>query len=269
MMTHQSGLSPFKLEKLYLDCIDDSGNCFIIYHARLGMWFFRFHYSRIIFSDSADKAIEWYSLRRIMKPDISELIKVENRFLKVSGEWKAVHKSLPALIFRDDSGQELIWDCHHPLTMTQIEFGGNKYAGIGYGETLTLNIKPWNLPVDELRWGRFNSDQDNVTWINWKGPHPLNLLYFNGKEYNDAIVDKDDGISFSDGNIRLVFGKISVVTDGRLSGLFSSAPWMKALFPKRILNVNEVKYKSRTTLLINFELKSIGWSLFENVIWKS
>jgi hypothetical protein len=39
------------IEKLYLDCIDDSGNCFIIYRAKLEFSFLSVYYSGLIFSD--------------------------------------------------------------------------------------------------------------------------------------------------------------------------------------------------------------------------
>lgn len=40
--------SNFRLEKHYLDCIDEDGNCFIIYQADLEYYFIRFAYSDLV-----------------------------------------------------------------------------------------------------------------------------------------------------------------------------------------------------------------------------
>jgi|WetSurMetagenome_2_1015567.scaffolds.fasta_scaffold36293_2 hypothetical protein len=267
-MAHPGKLEQFCLEKLYLDCIDESGNCFIVYRAGLKIFFMKFHYSRLIFSDSENKTMESFSIRRTEKPGTGDDINFNNRFLKVEGCWKRAERALPELLFSDDSGHHLSWNCHHPMALVKLKYREWEFSGPGYGETLSLSIKPWKLPIDELRWGRFVSDNYNITWVNWKGTHPLNLIYMNGSEFKNAVYDDESEVSFGGGAFRLKFGKRMVVTDGRLSGLISSAPWLLTLFPRRILNVREVKYKSPSTFFINDEIKATGWSLYEDVLWK-
>ena len=80
--------SSFKFEKLYLDCIDNYGNCFIIYRAELKFHFLRFHYSALLFSDPAGIIIEKSSHKKTGEPVIKDLIIFYNHILHLKGSWK-------------------------------------------------------------------------------------------------------------------------------------------------------------------------------------
>jgi hypothetical protein len=150
--------------------------------------------------------------------------------------------------------------------LTEIKYDGQVYKGFGYAETLSLSIKPWNLPIDELRWGRFFSDTCTVIWINWKGKFPVNRIFLNGVEYNDATY-KDDIISFCDGIYQLRFSEVLIIRKGKLLNLFSGISWLKFLFNRRILETMEIKYKAKTIFSKNSVSLSKGWSLYEIVTW--
>ena len=169
-------------------------------------------------------------------------------------------------LYKDSENNELIWNCHHPKALAEIIYNGNIYKGFGYAETLFSPIKPWNLPIDELRWGRFLSDSYTLIWINWKGKYPVNKIFFNGIEYNDAIFENDI-IIFGDGTYQLKFSEIQLIRKGKLSGLFSKMTLLKIFFNRRILNTVEIKYKAKTTFSKNSVFLSNGWSLFEIVTW--
>jgi hypothetical protein len=140
------------------------------------------------------------------------------------------------------------------------------YKGFGYAETLISQIKPWNLPIDELRWGRFLSDSYTVIWINWQGGYPINKIFINGIEFNDAIF-KDDIILCGDDIYQIKFSEIQLIRKGKLSGIFLKMPLLKMFLNRRILNTIEIKYKARTGFYKNSELLSNGWSIFEIVSW--
>ena len=263
------GLSySFRLEKQYFDCIDDRGNCFIIYRVELHLFFIKIHYSELNFCDSYNITTGKSSLRKTVNPESGELLNYINTPLDLRGSWKRIDGSLPSYLFRDSENRELIWNCHHPKALTDIAHNGRTFRGYGYGETLFLTIKPWNLPIEELRWGRFLSDEYTIIWINWKGTHPLNKLYCNGKEYNDALFE-NDRINFDAGNYFLIFTETAVIRKGKLSSLFTEIPWMKIFINNRILNISENKFKSKSILSHNSEIKASGWSLYEIVRWKN
>ncbi len=256
----------FKLEKLYLDCIDDSGNCFIIYWAQFEFWFIRVIYSGLIFSDTDGTTIEKSSLKRIPGPPLNELLYFNNHLLQIRGSWNGTDDPLSLVLLKDGMNNELTWDCHHPKALVEIVFQEQTFKGFGYAETLFLNRKPWNLPIEELRWGRFLSADYTITWIQWKGNYPVNKIFCNGKEYSDSIIE-EDRIVFGKGLFHLLFSELSIIRSGKLSNLFSMMPWMKVIFNNRILNTLEIKYKTKSTLNQNSKTLANGWSLFEIVIF--
>ncbi len=160
----------------------------------------------------------------------------------------------------------MIWNCHHPRALAEINYNGYIFKGLGYAETLFCPINPVNLPVDELRWGRFLSDSHTLIWINWKDKHPLNKIFINGTEYNDAIFE-NDSIIFNNGIYKLKFSEIQIIRNGKLSGLFSKMKFLKIFFSSRLLDTVEIKYKAKTVLSGDSVLLSTGWSLFEIVKW--
>lgn len=256
----------YYIEKLYLDCIDESGNCFIIYWAKLDFSFLSLFYSGLIFSDSEGFVNEKSVFKKSERPIINESLHLYQKTLKIDGRWKRSDDPFVISLYKDDEHNELIWNCHHPKSFAEIIYNGKVYKGFGYAETLFLPIKPWNLPIDELRWGRFLSGTNTIIWINWKGKYLINKIFLNSVEFNDAIF-KDDIISFCNGIYQLKFSEILIIRKGRLLNLFSGISCLKYLFNRRILNAAEIKYKAKTIFSKNAVILSNGWSLFELVTW--
>jgi hypothetical protein len=261
------GITSFYLKKLYLDSIDEHGNCFVVYWANLKFSFFNIVYSGLIFSDAENLSYEKSSFRKFSKPENSDVIIFDNHSLKLQGTWHRQDSPVSILLFTDKNGNKLFWDCHHPKTSTSIVYKGRIYQGLGYAETLTLPIKPWKLPIDQLRWGRFLSHNHTIIWINWKGAYPLNKLIWNGQLIDDAIF-KDSYITFDNGKSVLTFHEKSIIREGKLIKLLSKMPWLRIIFNSKILNTLEIKYKASTSFSRNHTVLEKGWSLFEIVTWK-
>jgi hypothetical protein len=257
----------YKIEKLYADCIDDAGNCFIIYQATLHFMFIRLNYSSLIFSDNAGKVIEFSSFRKASVDISGQDIQLAHKRMAISGIWKRIDDGLVVSLFTDSHNKKLIWNCHHPKAGTEIRFNGGIFSGLGYAETLSLYFKPWNLPIDELKWGRYLSETDTIIWIKWKGSFPLNKLFYNNKEYNDAYIG-DDEIAFADKAYHIIFSGISIIRKGNLSDVLARQPWLKLMFRKSILTSMETKYKAKSAFLKDEKIVSSGWSLYETVLWK-
>ena len=256
----------FNIEKLYIDCIDDRGNCFIIYWARMKFFLIRFVYSGLIFCDAKGIITEKSTFRNTGKPAINETINFNHKYFKIGLSLKRTDDPIIRSLYKESENNELIWNCRLPKGLAEITYNGTIYKGLGYAETLVSHIKPWDLPIDELRWGRFLSDSFTIIWIYWKGKHPLNIILLNGFEYFDAIFEIDT-IIFGEGIYQLKFSEIQLIREGRLSGLFSKFALLKIFLNRRILNTLEIKYKAKTTLTKNSLSVSCGWSLFEIVTW--
>ncbi|MCX6232668.1 MAG: hypothetical protein NTZ33_14115 [Bacteroidetes bacterium] len=257
-------LTNFKLDKLYLDCIDKDGNCFIVYWANLKFSFLKISYSGLIFSDVNCVSVEKSSLRKIPEPLINDKLQFNNPKLQLKGNWEKIDTPVSLLLYTDPSGKELYWNCHHPKTLTNIIYKDKQYEGLGYAETLSLHFKPWQLPIDELRWGRYLSEKNTIIWINWKGKYPLNKIICNGVIYEDAVFEQQK-ICFDKAQSILFFEELCLLRKGKLSNILAKMPWLKLIFKSRMLNTIEIKYKARTSLIIDLNPVDKGWSLFEIV----
>lgn len=252
---------------MYLDCIDDPGNCFIIYWAKADFGLIKFEYSGLIFSNAEGLVIERSTLRKVKKPVINKATEFNNKYLKASLSMEGTDEGIISTLFSDHKNNELIWNCHHPKALADIRYNDRIYKGFGYAETLFSSIEPWNLPIDELRWGRYLSGSDTVIWIMCKGKDSINKLFHNGIEYNDAIKENDT-IVFDGGMCQLKFSEIQHLRKGKLSELFSKMPFLRIFLNKHILKTLEIKYKARTAFYKNSLLLSNGWSLYEIVTWE-
>jgi hypothetical protein len=221
----------------------------------------------LIFCDAEGFTTEKSTLRKTKKPVINGIIHLNHKFLKTGVNLKRIDRPIIRSLFKDSESNELVWNCHHPKALAEVIYNGNVYKGFGYAETLISPIKPWNLPIEELRWGRFLSDSYTLIWINWKGKYPINKIFFNSIEYNDATFS-DDIILFSDGIYQLKLSEIQLIRKGKLSGLLSKMKLLKIFFNSRILNSVEIKYKAKASLNKNSLVLSNGWSLFEIVTWE-
>lgn len=220
----------------------------------------------MVFCDQEGFTIEKSALRKTSKPPTNATINLSNRFLKIDATLKRTDDPIIRPLFKDSENNELIWHCHHPKALTEIIFNCKTFKGYGYSETLFSDIKPWNLPIDELRWGRFLSDSYTLIWIYWKGKHHLNKMFFNDREFNDAVFE-NDYIAFDNGTYLLKFSEAQVIRQGKLSGLFSKMKLLRIIFNQRILNTVEIKYKAKAILSKNSVVLSNDWSLFEIVTW--
>jgi hypothetical protein len=79
-----------------------------------------------------------------------------------------------------------------------------KKIRLNYAEKLEMSVKPWKLPLAELRWGRFLSETDTIVWIDWQGEMPVNWVFYQGNPVSQAVVG-DDFVSINRGEILLQF----------------------------------------------------------------
>lgn len=258
---------PFRLEKMYFDCIDEDGNCFILYWSVMEIRFLRFIYSGLLFSDSDNTVIEKFSFKKTPRPGATRFLTVENPLLNIKGEWWQTDNPIYCPLLNNLKNGDLNWDCHHPKAESWIEYNGKIYRGYGYAETLFLSIKPWNLPFEVIKWGHFMSEKSTIIWIQLNGEQHINNLWYNGKEYNDGMI-LEDRVIFNKGGFVLLFQNISTLREGEIIHILPKYHIIKALIKKCILNGNETKYKAESIFTIDGETFDNGWSLYETVTWK-
>ncbi|MBL0358114.1 MAG: hypothetical protein IPP72_15160 [Chitinophagaceae bacterium] len=265
MITNKTNNS-FLLDKTYLDCIDEAGNCFILYTATLKFLFFNIRYSAFIFSDQNNKVTERSSFTNSSIIDNNSVLSFSNKNIGISGNWQSSQYPVTSLLYSKSNGI-VNWNCHHPLAECTVNYKGRTFHGLGYAENILLTIKPWQLPIDELRWGRFLAPGIAITWIQWVGKNPVNKIYLNGKEWNDPQYSFE-AITFNKGKNKLVFSNSSSVRQLKFANHFSKAPFLKLFIPKGILNSVESKYKAATLFTDVSGAIHHGWSIFEIIQWE-
>jgi hypothetical protein len=122
--------------------------------------------------------------------------------LRLEGTWEAQSQPIYRRLF-DASKTSIEWSCHQPRSLASISVEGiGEFRGIGYVEFLETSAKPWQLPLQELRWGRFLSEQEAIVWMDFRGPQPETLVFRNGLLCKRAFVT-DRGISLEGESVTL------------------------------------------------------------------
>lgn len=256
----------FSLQKWYLDCVSESGDTMIGYAADLNWNILRLHYSSVLRTAGNSRVIAKTSLAGSSFPQQQgQQITWNSGALNLEGVWAAGGHPVQKVLFESEEGK-VTWSCLHPRSQADIRIGQQEhFTGLGYAELLELTIKPWQLPLSELRWGRFHSATQTIIWIDWRGSRPLTLVIHNDKETGATV--SDDRIVMNDG-CELEFLEKEVLRTGPLvSTVLASIPGMSKVVPPSILHTHETKWRSRGRSQSPGQEPSTGWAIHEVVLF--
>lgn len=108
-----------------------------------------------------------------------------------------------------------------------------------------------------------------MIWIHWKGEKNLSLVFYQGKAVLEAVVN-DEYIRLNRGEFLLSFSDAAVLREGHLiSTALSDIPGVRDIFPERILNTYECKWRSKGVLTKPNKTASHGWVIHEVVKWNT
>jgi hypothetical protein len=230
---------PFHLSKWYLDCVSGEGEVFLAYCAELRWRALRLHYASVLGHSS--------SLREVPAPVWrgDGVLEWNAPALGVTGRWEVLDPPIQETLM-DGACQ---WRCLVPRARAEVRVGDRSLLGLGYAEHLTMSVPPWRLGIQELRWGRFLSETDGLVWIEWRGPKPARLRWHNGVRAGEEL--------------KLEIRDREVLREGPLiETALSFIPNIRKLFPARILDLREAKWRSRAALGA-----TEGWAIHEVVEW--
>ena len=108
----------------------------------------------------------------------------------VSGTWTSRSPMVEDRIFDSEEGY-LDWHCYQPASDVRLTVNGKSLEGRGYAEQLIMTVPTWKIPMDELRWGRFGSDEDTLIWIELREKEKKQWLWHNGEKIADAVIEDD------------------------------------------------------------------------------
>lgn len=265
----------FRLTKWYLDCVSEKGTTFIGYWGEIQWHGWTFRMAQTLGHDAEGRLCTATRSGRIGPPIHTEdsLSWVAPR-LGVEGRWTRTMPAIRRRLFQSSTGKiigSVDWRCEMPRANAEILFrdpNGRRLAGRGYAECLKLTVRPWQLPIQEVRWGRFHSDTDALVWIQWRGPHPLTLVLHNDKVHELAEIGKDH-VSLAGGMPTLDLSDHQTLRDGPLvSTALARLPILRRRLPGQLLGVHESKWLSRGTLHRGpRDASSRGWAIHETVVW--
>jgi hypothetical protein len=186
------------------------------------------------------------------------------RTLGIRGRWRAsqppFHRTLA-----DDAGGSITWRCHVPAAAVDVQLAdGRSLVGLGYAEELTLSIALSRLPFDELRWGRFVSDRDSLTWIQWQGRTPRQWVIQNGVAVSGATIDEKAVRLAGDCGVLEIHDTVTLRDGPLASTALHTIPGARLWLLKGIERAHETKWLSAGTLTTATHASS-GWVIHEVV----
>jgi hypothetical protein len=185
----------FVLTKWYLDSVDAGGRSAVLYSTALTWGRARVGWHGVSICEADQRVTHRASVRPTPLPE-----RDGDRLA-----WRAdplgcavdCRPSVPPfalrLLDRDDGCLE--WRCEAPAARVDVTLAdAPSLFGVGYAECLSLTFLPWRLPIDEMRWGRWVSDDGarSLVWIDWKGPHPRTDAYLDGRPVPSPVIGDRD-----------------------------------------------------------------------------
>jgi hypothetical protein len=258
--------SDFLLSKWYLDCVAENGDTFIGYHATMKWKALSFHYSSFLTHTEDARTRTQTAFKKSSPPKVNDsVIEWVSEPLKIRGKWNSAGRAIQRQLIETEEGI-VTWSCLMPRADAEISLGNSRYLpGTGYVEHLSLTLKPWLLPIHELRWGRFHSEHDTLIWIDWRGPNPQCLVFQNGILMNDCSIN-DMLITVNNGECTLLLEDRKILRDGPLVlTALSDTHGLEKVLPESMLQAHERKWRSKGLLSKNYSPAESGWVIHENV----
>lgn len=246
-----------------MDCVTDSGDTVILYCADLRWGGMHASYSSVLaVKDGVSESHS--SMGRYSFTSSDGNISVEIPRLGVTGSWAGAAEPFQKTVFENASGA-VVWNCLQPRSSVKLRVGERERSGLGYAECLTVTLPPWQLPMRQLRWGRFVSAEDSLAWVDWQGPYSIRFAVHNGRECETLSVT-DSAIEIVDATLEME--ESLSLRAGRLgSTILPGVPALGKLLPHSLFNIEEQKWRSRGVLNAQ-DHSSRGWVIHEVVHWK-
>lgn len=197
----------FYITKWYLDFISNDGEAFILYSAELYWHGYKFPYASILhYTPYIGISFESHLGKTHKQIKTGDTIVWSDDKFGINGIWTSKNSEIIERLFELDS-RYLDWHCHQPSSEVILEVNGKKLTGSGYVENLIMTVYPWDIPMNELKWGRFIGGNNSIVWIEICHNNPRKWLWINGDSCNHFTV-RDNLLVIKDKNIELHLDKL-------------------------------------------------------------
>ena len=255
----------FALTKWYLDCVAPDGRAAIGYWASLRLHGLEIGWNNVSTYEPGQPPRERTSLHLVRAPQRSgDTITWTSHAL---GCTFTLDATLPPATIQllDDPRGRIDWRCEAPAARVRVTTpDGAPLDGTGYAECLVMTVLPWQLPLDQLRWGRWVSldARRSLVWIDWRGEKPSRWALVDGVVRTDVVV-RDSDIAFSGATLPLEPSR--TLHDRRLGDIVGPIKPLAALLPDALLALHEQKRCGAAALHDGTEAPVSGWTIHELV----
>ena len=256
--------SHFELVKWYLDAVEADGTATIAYWASLAWLGVSVTWHDVSRYEPGQPPIETSSRRRVPPPAIVDRhVAWQSNRIAFQSRHEATTPAITVTLL-DDARGRITWECIAPSARARLDRAGMTTNGTGYVERITMTVPPWQLPIDELRWGRWMSDDasTSLVWIDWRGALPRRWVVYNGVLHDAASV-RDDGIDLDAG--RLALGVPRTLHDRSVGKLLRGIAGLARVAAHIPLAWEEHKWCSRATWTSMAGVTASGWAIHEIV----
>lgn len=262
----------FHLNKWYLDFVSEKGEAMIFYAAGLRWQRLEVKYTSWLHYDPATGVTNRSGFKNLSFPEIDgrSLFWNDSRF-GIVGRWDSIVPTLTERLFESDEGY-LDWNCHQPASTVRLKINDRILEGKGYAEQLILTMAPWKLPMNELRWGRYGSPEDQLVWIEIKNDGKQQWVWHKGMKTPDCLIT-DDQIMLPAEGITLQLNRQIVLESEKkvqqlVNKLIRYLPGINQSMTVQFLMADECKWLSRATMQKDGEVVGNGWAIHEFVNFK-
>ena len=258
-------LTNFRLDKWYFDCVSADGTLLVGYAAKLRWGPVGLNYGARIKKSAERPVTQRQSLSSGYVGDIGDGVNWSNDAQSVSGSWLGGRR-IESEVLLDDADGHLEWECLGANSKVSVFTDGVGVEGLGYAERISMTMQPWRLPFQELRWGRYVSDdgQDFAVWIDVRGKLQRNWTWMNSSSPVDGTVN-DDGVQ-TDAGVLGFEASQPIRHENVARTLLGVLRPMSQLLPKGVRRIQEAKQLSSGLLTIGGR-ESRGCSINEVVKW--
>jgi hypothetical protein len=262
---HSICMTPsFSLVKWYMDCVTEEGEAAIVYFADLKWRGVHAYIGSVLTAGKNDAPMTRTSLGRYELESSAELISIVHPKLKIKGRWERDAGPFRRTMY-EEKGGSVIWDCIQTRSRVSVSIGNRELKGLGYAECLSVTVPPWQLPLRELRWGRFVAENHTLAWVDWRGSYSCSVAVLDSREAEMRSVSHERVVA---GNAVLDIAPGVSLRAGRLgSTILPGASGLGKLFPRNLFSIEEEKNMGQGTLTLS-EQESRGWVIHEVVKWE-
>ena len=263
----------FHLDKWFLDFVGENGEAMIFYSARLTWHGLSTSYTSWLRYDTESGVQQNSRFRNVQLPQRQDQLIIWNdKRFGVSGTWEPLAPRIQARLFDSEEGF-LDWDCFQPASKVRLRINDRDLEGKGYAEQLILTVPPWKIPMDELRWGHFGSDENNIVWIELREKETRQWLWLNGTKIENCIIE-DDHLANPEMELVLNLDRGVVLESDKkifsvVEKLLRYIPGFNKVMPIKFLMADEFKWLSKGEFMAPSKRLANGIAIHELVNFNS